>query len=154
MEDGGGGGSSAWKYVGIGCGIAVLLSLCAVGGCFACGAAGIGGLVAATEAPAAAAHGFFADVRGHDLTHAYGRMSDTYRAGHPQAGFEAAVHGVPGLETNTDSTFTGRSINGSTAIFHGALTTPSGPLPVSMNLRDTGGGTWVIDTVIVNGRPL
>ena len=40
MEDGGG-GSNTWKYVGIGCGVAVLLSLCAVGGCVACGAAGI-----------------------------------------------------------------------------------------------------------------
>lgn len=154
MDDGGGGGSSAWKYIGIGCGIAVLLSICAVGGCFACGAAGVGGIFAATEAPATAAHGFFADVRGHDLAHAYGRMSDGYRAAHPQPTFEAAIHGVPGLEANTDSTFTGRQINGSSATLHGVLTSPSGPLQVSVMLSDTGGGTWVIDSILVNGRPL
>lgn len=153
MEDGSG-GSNTWKYVGIGCGVAALLSICAVGGCFACGAAGIGGIVAATEAPATASHGFFSDVRGHDLAHAYGRMSDTYRATHPAAAFEAAVVGTPGLSEHTDATFNNRSINGGTATLSGTLDSPSGALPVSVVLHDAGGGTWQIDSVTVSGRPL
>lgn len=153
MDDGGG-GSSPWKYIGIGCGIAALLSVCALGSCFACAGAGIGGLVVATEAPANAAHGFFADVRGGDLAHAYGRMSDTYRAARTQADFAAAVHGVPGLDGHTDSTFSGRAINGTTATMTGALTAPAGVLPVVVVLHDTGGGTWVIDSVAVSGRTL
>jgi hypothetical protein len=148
------GGSNVWKYVGIGCGIAALLSICAVGGCFACGAAGIGGIVAATEAPATAAHGFFSDLRSHDDAAAYARMSEPYRAVHPQADFTASVASVPGLATNTDSTFTGRAINGTTATLTGVLSTPSGALPVVMALHDSGGSTWVIDSVIVSGRPL
>lgn len=154
MEDGGGGGgSNVWKYVGIGCGVAALLSICVVGGCFACGAASIGGIVAATEAPATTSHGFFSDVRTGNTSGAYGRMSSTYRATHAEADFAASVAAIPGLATNTDSTFSGRALNGSTATFTGLLTTPSGALPVVLTLHDEA-GTWVIDTAIISGRPL
>lgn len=154
MEDGGGGGgSNTWKYVGIGCGIAALLSICAVGGCFTFCAAGVGGIVAATEAPATAAHGFFTDIRNHSTAAAYGRMSTAYRAAHTEADFGAAVAAIPGLEANTDSTFTGRAINGSTATLTGLLTSPTRPIQAIVTLHDEG-GTWVIDSVLLDGQPL
>lgn len=141
--------SSPWKWIGIGCGVIVLIGVCIFGACTLCA----GGIWQATDAPAQAAHGFFADARAQNWQNAYQRMSPSYQSTHTAQTLQAAASQIPAITQQTDSTFTNRQVQNATANLDGHLTTPSGPAPVNVTLSNQG-GVWYIDSITVSGMPL
>jgi hypothetical protein len=141
--------NSTLKWIGIGCGVLVVLGLC------------IGGIVAviattalqATEAPADAARGFFADLRGNDFDSALRRTGAAYQALHDVNTFRASVAQQPALTTQTDVTFTSRRVDNASATMSGNLSTPSGDIPVTVTLTQAG-EHWYVESVTVQGQPL
>ncbi|MEM9192156.1 MAG: hypothetical protein AAGF12_23490 [Myxococcota bacterium] len=134
------------KWVGIGCGVVVLLGACGIGACVLV-------LKGATDGPANAAHAFFGDLRSSNYQQALQRMSASYQATHPLPTFQTNVQQIPALTTQTDSTFTNRSISNNTATVSGNLTTAQGDVPVTVNLSKVG-DHWYIDSVMVQGQNL
>ncbi len=151
--DGEQGGSSPWKWVGIGCGVFALIGACFFGTCLACGGLGAVGLFAALEAPAQEAKGFLADVRGARFDAAFARMSATYQSSHDLAVFTSEVQAIPALSSMTDDTISQRNIMGATARMSGVLHTPEGDVPVTFELSQSG-PRWVIDRVDVGGTTI
>jgi hypothetical protein len=147
------GGSSPWKWVGIGCGVLALVGACMLASCVACGGVGAVGIFAAIEAPANEAKGLLADVRGQRWDAAYGRMSTGYRATHDVAAFTAQVQAIPAMTTMTDDTISQRNVSGSTARMSGTLQTPTGDVPVSFELSQLG-ERWVVDRIDVAGATI
>lgn len=150
----GGEGSSTWKYVGIGCGILVLLGLCIGGACTVmCGGA-IGAGMAAMEPPAEATRVFFGHVRAGDTAGAYAETAASYQASHSEAEFLAALATMPELSASTDQTISNRNVQaGLGATMSGTLQGPGGTTPFSAHLVDQG-GTWHIDTLTVGAGSL
>ncbi|MDQ3032714.1 MAG: hypothetical protein M3Y87_09875 [Myxococcota bacterium] len=147
------GGSSPWKWIGIGCGVLALIGVCLLGSCVACGGMGAVGVFAALEAPANEAKGLLADVRGQRFDAAYGRMSPTYQASHDAAAFTAQVQAIPALTSMTDDTISQRNVSGATARMSGTLQTPTGDVPVAFALSQLG-ERWVVDSIDVAGATI
>lgn len=147
------GGSSPWKWVGIGCGVLALLGVCSTGACLACGGLGAAGIFAAVEAPASEAKGLLADVRAQRFDAAYARMSATYRASHDLATFSASVQAIPEMTTMTDDTISQRQVSGQTARMAGMIHTPAGDVPVAFQLSQAG-ERWFVDRIDVAGASI
>lgn len=163
-DGGGGGGRSPIIYVAIGCGIAVLLALCGVGGCLVCTGGGVAKLIQETKAPAEEAHAFFRDLRGQRFAEAYARMSPEYRATRTLDAFQGAIATMPEAVQQVDSTFTARAIQDGTARLGGLLTPSPGtqagtpgarahPIPVAIELVEKN-GKWVVATLTVGDKTL
>jgi len=146
-------GGKTWKILGITCGVIVLLGLCTVGGCFLfCGGA-IGGVMQATQAPANAAKGFFADIRAGNYAQAHQRLSPARQQAMPLDVFQAAVQANPSLVSQTDDTINQRNMTMGAATMGGFLSTPSGNVDVDVVLSQQG-EYWYIETVSVANAPL
>lgn len=134
------------KYVGIGCGVVLLLSCCIGGiGFYACSNA--------LSGPKGAAEGFFVDMREGRPEAARMRMNGAYQNSHDLAAFQQAAATIPAIASQTDTTFNSIQINNSNATVGGNLTTPNGSVPVQLTLTKIG-DYWYIDTVSVSGVPL
>lgn len=151
--DGEQGGSSPWKWIGIGCGVFALIGACMFGTCLACGSLGAVGLFAALEAPAQEAKGFLADVRSARLEAAFARMSPAYQSSHDLATFRAEVEAIPALSSMTDDTISQRNVMGQAARMGGVLHTPEGNVPVMFELSQLG-PRWLIERVDVAGTTI
>ena len=139
------GGSSTWRYVGIGCGIAALIGACLIGSCFACAGAGVGAGMVAFEAPVAATRTFMTAVRANDGATAYAQMSTAYTLTHSQADFETALAALPELAASTDQTISQRRIQQASAVMGGSLEGPmGGTFEVTLHQE---GEVWKIDDV-------
>jgi hypothetical protein len=137
------------KYVGIGCGVVLLLGCCIGGGAyFACAK-----FAGALGAPKGQATGFFYDMREGRPEAALQRMSGAYQASHDLARFQQATMTIPAIATQTDTTFNNIQINGGGATVSGTLTTPNGPQPVTVTLSNLG-ENWYIDSITIGGVPL
>lgn len=147
------GGSSPWKWVGIGCGVLALLGTCSTGACLACGGVGAVGIFAAVEAPANEAKGLLADVRAQRFDAAYARMSASYQASHDLAAFTASVQAIPAMTAMTDDTISQRQVSGPTARMSGTLQTPTGDVPVAFQLSQAG-ERWVVERIDVAGATI
>ncbi len=144
-----GSGSSTWKYVGIGCAVIALLGLCGVGACVACTMTGVGGVIAATEAPAESVRTFFGAIRRGDLAGAYGQTATGYRSTFSLEQFTAAVAAQPQLAASTDQTISQRNIDAATgATMGGTLDTPTGATPFTTHLVQED-GAWRVDSFSV-----
>ena len=148
-----GGGSSPWKWIGIGCGVIALIGACTLGSCLACGGVGAVGIFAAVEAPANEAKGLLADVRAQRFDAAYARMGPTYQATHDVAAFIAQVQAIPAMVAMTDDTISQRNVSNATARMSGTLQTPSGDVPVAFVLSQLG-ERWVVDQIDVGGATI
>lgn len=139
------GGSSTWRYIGIGCGVAALIGACVIGSCFACAGAGIGAGMVAFEAPVETTRTFMSAVRAHDGATAYAQMSTAYTLTHSQADFETALQALPELALSTDQTISQRNINQAGAVMGGVLEGPTGgTFEVTLHQE---GEVWKIDDV-------
>lgn len=147
------GGSSPWKWVGIGCGVLAIIGACSIGSCLACGGIGAVGIFAAVEAPANEAKGLLADVRGQRFEAAYARMSPTYQATHDVAAFTAQVQAIPAMTAMTDDTISQRNVQSASANMSGTLQTPTGDVPVAFTLSQLG-ERWVVDSIDVAGATI
>lgn len=134
------------KKVGIGCGVLVLLGMLGVGACVFL-------IKGATDGPANRGHAFFEQLRGGNTAVAWAMFSPTLQAQVPLNEFQGAVAEMPPLTTQTDSTFTSRSVHNNIGELSGYLTTPQRQVNVALTLSKTG-GVWVIDSLSVMGRPL
>ena len=135
-------GKKVGMWVGIGCGLLLLIGAC-------CG--GIGYFVyAQTDAPAQAGHAFFKDLREGNYQQAHQRMSTTYQSTRPLAVFQQNVQAIPALSQSTDSSFSNRQISNGVATLEGTLTTAGGVVPISVQLSQVG-EYWYIDSVTVQG---
>lgn len=134
------------KYVAIGCGVALLLGCC-IGGI------GLAVCNNALSGPADAAHGFFNDLRMGNHQQALTRMNGAYQATHDLTRFQQSVSAIPALTAQSDATFSNRSVVNSGAEVSGTLTTPSGSIPVTVNLTKIG-EHWYIDLITVQGQTL
>ena len=153
MANGQQGKSSVWKWVGIGCGVLVLIGACIAVSCIVCSGGIVGTALQATEAPAEASHAFFRDTRAGNWQGAHARMNATYQSTHTPESMQMAAASIPAITQNTDSTFSGRSVMNNVATMTGVLTTPSGSVPVEVVLSGSG-TTWYIDSVTVQGMML
>lgn len=146
------GGSSTWRYVGIGCAIAALIGACAIGSCFACAGAGIGAGMVAFEAPVETTRTFMTAVRSNDGATAYAQMSTAYTLTHSQAEFETALAALPELAASTDQTISQRNINQTGAVMAGTLEGPmGGRFEVTLHQE---GEVWKIDDVSTSNARL
>lgn len=134
------------KKVGIGCGALVLLCMLGFGACLFF-------IKGATDPPANRSHAFFAHLREQNVPTAWTMLSPSLQARVPLQAFQSAVTQMPPLTTQTDSTFTSRSIEHGTARLSGYLTTPQGEVNVQLRLTELG-GLWVIDSLSVMGQEL
>lgn len=133
-------------YVGIGCGLIVLLATCGVGGCLLF-------IKSQTDAPANMSHSFFKDVRTGNYQNAFSRMSHSYQQTHTLEQFQQGLAAVPALTQQTEATLTSRNVNDPTATMAGTLSTPSGDVPVSVQLEKNG-EHWYIVSVTAGGATL
>jgi len=134
------------KYVGIGCGVLLLLSCCIGGiGMYACGNA--------LSGPKGAAEGFFLDMREGRPEAARARMDGVYQNSHDLAQFQAAAAAIPAISSQTDTTFSSIQINNSTGSVSGSLTTPAGDQPVQVTATKIG-DNWYINSIVVSNIPL
>jgi len=139
-------GKKLWIYLGVGCGVLALLTVCG-------GGSGIFLFFRAMGEPVAYARGFLDDIRERDWHDALQRMNAGYQNTHVEESFRQSAESLPALVQHTDATFTSHSSANSTAQVEGNLTTPSGPIAVAMTLTKHG-DHWYIDTVNVAGQPL
>jgi hypothetical protein len=139
-------GTRIAKYVGMGCGLMLLLGLCCGGGAFALFSSTLG-------EPHRYAHGFLDDVRAGNYPAALQRMGASYQATHDAARFQQAVAALPPLTQQTDATLSSVNVDGTVANVSGALTTPQGVVPIVLVLSQ-GGEYWYVEQVQVGGVPL
>ncbi len=143
MAEGKGG---ALKWIGLGCGVFLLVAACGVGAAFfAC--------QSLFEAPEGQARGFFADLRAGNYQDALRRTDAPYQSSHTVEAFEQAVSAIPAATQQTDVSFSSRDVNGSSASMVGDLSTPNGQVPVTVTLSRAG-EYWYIDSVTVQGQTL
>lgn len=138
------GSSNTWKYLGIGCAILALLGVCSGVACVACAGAGLGGIVAATEAPAEATRTFLASVRAGDVHGAYTQTATSYQAATSEEAFQAQLAELPAIAASTDESISGRQIQPGAAQMRGTLQGPSGETAFFVTLLDEG-GTWRVN---------
>ncbi len=136
------------KYVAIGCGLVLLLGCCTFGALGAVCWSMVGG-------PHQYAHGFLKDVREGNYPAALQRMGSSYQASHDVPRFQQAVAALPALTQQTDATLASVNVDtaGNAARVEGTLTTPSGPVPISLVLSKAG-DYWYVEQVVVGGQPL
>ncbi len=139
-------GNKALKWIGIGCGVLFLLAACGIGACVLV-------IKTTSDAPAGAAHGFFADLRTGNYQSALQRTNGAYQSSHTLESFQQSVAALPALMQQTDVTLSSRSVNNGTATMSGNLTTPGGDVPVTVTLSQVG-EFWYIDSVMVQGQTL
>jgi len=139
-------GNKALKWIGIGCGIFLLLGLCTGGGVFLMCQSQLG-------PPVDASASFFADIRRSDYQQALSRMNGTYQGTHPLPTFQQNVQQIPALTQQTGATFNNTSVNNDVATVSGSLSTPNGDVPVTVTLSKSG-EHWYIDSVMVQGQTL
>lgn len=136
--------SRASRYVGMGCGLFLLLGLCTTFvSCYAC-----------VPMPARdAAQGFLADVRGRDYASALQRTSAAYQRTHDAAALERSIARLPRLAGHTGATFWNASFEDARATLDGTIATPDGDVPIGVELIEAD-GYWYVDQVVVQGAPL
>jgi hypothetical protein len=139
-------GNKALKWIGIGCGLFLLLGLCAGGGVALMCQSQLG-------PPVDASASFFADVRRGNYQQALSRMNGNYQTTHPLPTFQQNVQQIPALTQQTGASFNSTSVNNDVATVSGNLTTPTGDVPVTVTLSQVG-GAWYIDSVMVQGQTL
>jgi len=137
------------KYVGIGCGVVLLLGCCIGGGAYVACSKFAGTL----GAPKGAAEGFFSDMRQGRPEAALQRMDGAYQASHDLARFQQATTMIPAIASQTDTTFNSIQVNAGGATVSGHLTTPNGDQPVTVSLSQVG-ENWYIDSIVVANVPL
>lgn len=115
------GGTSAWKYIGIGCGIAALLGVCGLGACVACVGVGGGAAVMTFGAPLQSAAAFADHVRHDELADAYALTTTTYQAAHSLEDFTTSLHANPALAESTGMSTTQVDVHVTTARIGGLL---------------------------------
>ncbi len=143
MAEGKGG---ALKWIGLGCGVFLLVAACGIGGAFlAC--------QKLFEAPEGQARGFFADLRTGNYADALRRTNAPYQSTHTVEAFQAAVSQIPAATQQTDVSFNSRNVEGNTATMIGDLKTPDGAVPVTVTLSRAA-EHWYIDSVSVQGQML
>lgn len=136
--------SGAARYLGMGCGLFVLLSICITFlSCY----------VIVPTPPREAAQAFLADVREDDWTGALQRMSAAYQRGHDARRLEWAVGRMPNLARHTSVTFWNASFEGNTATLDGTLSSPEGEIAVAFEMIQSD-GYWYVDRVVLQGTPL
>ena len=138
-------GSKVLKWVGIGCGVVLLLGICATGGILL--------VVQSASAPVDASASFFADLRRGDYQQGLQRMNGNYQATHPLATFQQNVAQIPSLTQQTGASFNSTSVNNNVGTVSGNLSTPTGDVPVTVTLSKVG-EHWYIDSVMVQGQTL
>ncbi len=139
-------GSNPWKIFAIGCGVILLLACC-------CGTLGMLTCGGAVMGPHSAVHGFFRTTRTGTPDAAYDMMTPSFQASHPREGFAAEITAIAPLTTHTDATI--RSLNAMNlqTTASGALTTPSGDVPFTLELEQSGPG-YKIRSVTVGTQSL
>lgn len=137
--------SNTLKYVGIGCGILVVLALACGGGFYVC-------FSKITEAKPHA-HAFLRDLREMNYPSALQRMDGAYQSRHNVQSFQQAVAQIPALTTHTDATFNNFNVSGGVTTVEGTLTTPTGPVPIVLTMIKQA-GYYYIQSVTVGGVPL
>ena len=134
----------AGRYVGIGCGLFLLLGLCTTFvSCY----------VFVPMPARDAAQGFLGDVRGRDFASALQRTSAEYQSTHDAARLEQSVARLSHLSQHTGATFWNASFEDARATLDGTLATPDGDVPVGIELVETD-GYWYVDQVVVRGVAL
>ncbi len=133
------------KYVGIGCGVLFALALACGGGFYVC-------VSKITEAKPYA-HAFLRDLRESNYPSALQRMDGAYQSRHNVQSFQAAVAQLPALTTHTDATLNNYNVSGGVTTVEGTLTTPTGPVPITLLMTEQG-GHYYIQSVTVGGRTL
>jgi hypothetical protein len=139
-------GTRIAKYVGMGCGMMLLLGLCCAGGGFLVFRSLLG-------EPHRYAHGFLDDVRAGNYPAALQRMGAGYQATHDVARFQQGVAALPPLTQQTDATLSNVNVQNDVANVSGTLTTPQGAVPIILVLTHAG-EYWYVDQVQVGGVPL
>jgi hypothetical protein len=139
-------GTRIAKYVGLGCGVMLLLGACCGGGFFMLFNSMLG-------EPHRYAHGFLDDVRAESYPAALQRMGASYQATHDVARFQQAVAALPPLTQATDATLSNVNVVESGATVSGVLTTPQGEVPIVLVLSEVG-DYWYVEQVQVGGVPL
>lgn len=136
--------SRAGRYLGMGCGLFLLLSICTTFfSCYVC-----------VPIPARdAAQAFLADVRDDDWPSALQRTSADYQRGHDARRLEWAVSRLPDLERHTSATFWNASFEDERATLDGSVTTPDGEVPIGVEMVRSE-GYWYVDQVVLRGVPL
>lgn len=136
--------SRAGRYLGMGCGLFLLLGLCTTFvSCYA--------LVPMPARDAAQA--FLTDVRGRDFASALQRTSAAYQSTHDAARLQQAVARLPRLDQHTGATFWNASFEDEGATLDGTLSTPDGEIPLGVELVQVD-GYWYVDQIVVQGVPL
>ncbi len=140
------GKSSTLKWVGVGCGVLLLIGACGVASAFfACDRM--------LSPPVGQARGFFGDLRSGDYASALARTNAAYQSTHTVEAFQVAVTAMPAATGQTDVSFSNRNVEGASATVAGSLATPSGDVPVTVRLSRAG-EHWYIDSVTVQGQML
>jgi hypothetical protein len=143
MAEGKGG---ALKWIGLGCGVFLLVAACGVGAAFfAC--------QSLFDAPEGQARGFFADLRAGNYEDALRRTNASYQSTHTVEAFQQSVSAIPITTQQTGVSFSSRDVNGDSATMIGDLDTPEGPVPVTVTLSRAA-GYWYVDSVSVQGQML
>ncbi len=138
-------GNKTLKWVGIGCGLFVMLGLCATGAVLL--------IVQSASGPVDATASFFADLRGGNHAQALQRMNGNYQSTHPLPTFQQNVAAIPSLVQQTGASFNSTSVNNNVGTVSGNLSTPTGDVPVTVTLSQVG-EYWYIDSVMVQGQTL
>jgi len=140
--------SKGLRLLAFGCGAALVAGAIGLGACVLL-------LKSAADEPAAAAAGLLGDLRAHDNVRALQRMSRSYQASHPLPVFQQNVLALAPLAVHTDASLTSHSLDpfAHSATIEGTLTTPSGRVPVRIELIEDS-GFWYVDIVRVANTPL
>ncbi len=136
--------SRASRFLGIGCGVALLIGLCSTSlSCYVC-----------VPMPARdAAQAFLEDIRQRDWAGAHQRTSAEYQSRHDAARLEQSVARIPRLDQHSGATFMNASFEDDRATLDGTMSTPDGEIPVAAELVQVD-GYWYVDQVVVEGVPL
>lgn len=132
------------KIIGIGCLVfAILGGLCGVGCWMFC---------QQVTGGKDDAQAFLAEIRAGDYAAAHRRMAPHYQQTHDVNAFQQAVMTFPALTSHTDATFTSFQVRNGVHDLSGTLTTPTGPIPITVVLGG-GGGTYAVTGLVVGTRP-
>jgi hypothetical protein len=93
------GKSNVGLYIGIGCGVLLLLACCGGGIGYYFLKEGVG----AFQAPSRYTAGFFEDIRNHSNATALQRMDGAYQGSHDLSAFDQAVQAMPALQQHTSA---------------------------------------------------
>jgi hypothetical protein len=143
------GKSNVGLWIGIGCGVLLMLACCGGGVAYYVFKEGMG----AFTAPQRHSIGFFEDIRNHGNANALRRMDGVYQSTHDLAAFDQAVASIPALQQHTNASFSSFNIQNDVATVAGSLDTPQGPVPVEV-LLVKGGEFWYLSRVTVGGQVL